>query len=100
MKICIKSVGRDLNSDIDPRFGRCNFFIIYDVETNKFEAVDNSWKEATGGAGIQAAQFVIQKGVKKVFTGRVGANAETVLKQAGIEIVEASGKVDDIIKSC
>ncbi|WP_297209797.1 MULTISPECIES: NifB/NifX family molybdenum-iron cluster-binding protein [Thermodesulfovibrio] len=67
MKICITSVGRDLNSDIDPRFGRCNFFIIYDVETNKFEAVDNSWKEASDGAGIQAPQFVIQKGIKSLY---------------------------------
>lgn len=100
MKICITSAGRDLNSDIDPRFGRCNFFIIYDVETNKFEAVENSWKEASGGAGIQVAQFIIQKGVKKVFTGKVGVNAEQVLRKAGIEVVEATGKVDDIIKNC
>lgn len=100
MKICITSSGENLNSDIDPRFGRCNFFIFYDTDTKQYEAVENSWKEASGGAGIQASQFVIQKGVKKVFTGRVGANAEMVLRKAGIEIVEASGKVDDIIKNC
>ncbi len=99
MKICITSVGKDLHSDIDPRFGRCSYFIFYDRENKKYEATENSWKEASGGAGIQAAQFVIQKGAKKLFTGRVGTNAEMVLKKAGIEIIEAIGKVDDIIKN-
>ena len=65
----------------------------------KYEATENSWKEASGDAGIQAAQFVIQKGAKKVFTGRVGTNAEQVLRKAEIEIVEAKGKVDNIIKN-
>lgn len=98
MKICITSQGKDLNSEIDPRFGRCSYFIFIDTETLNYEAVENPWKEASGGAGIQAAQFVAQKGVKKVVTGRVGANAEMVLRKAGISIVEGSGRIDDIIK--
>lgn len=98
MKICVTSQGKDLDSEVDPRFGRCSYFIFYDTDTKQYEAVENSWKEAVGGAGVQAAQFVIQKGVKKVITGRVGANAEMVLRRAGIEIVERDGKISEVIK--
>ncbi|WP_028845519.1 NifB/NifX family molybdenum-iron cluster-binding protein [Thermodesulfovibrio thiophilus] len=98
MKICITSEGKDLNSQIDSRFGRCKYFIIYDTETMQYEALENSWKEAIGGAGIQAAQFVVQKGAKKVITGRVGSNAEMVLKKAGVSIFDFEGKVTEAIK--
>jgi len=46
MKICIKSQGKDLESEIDPRFGRCKYFIFYDTDTMQYEAVENQWKEA------------------------------------------------------
>ncbi len=97
MILCITAQGGSLDSEIDSRFGRCNYFIFYDTETKQHEVVENQWKAAMGGAGIQAAQFVVQKGAKKVFTGKIGPNAEEVLKSAGVEIVEASGKVKDVI---
>ncbi|WP_038056488.1 NifB/NifX family molybdenum-iron cluster-binding protein [Thermodesulfobacterium hydrogeniphilum] len=97
MIVCITAQGSSLDSEVDPRFGRCSYFIFYDTDTKQHEAVENQWKAAMGGAGIQAAQFVVQKGAKKVFTGRIGPNAEEVLKNAGVEIVEVSGKVKDII---
>ena len=61
MKICITSQGKNLESEIDPRFGRCKYFIFYDTETNQYEVVENPWREAPKGAGNQAAQFVASK---------------------------------------
>jgi len=99
MKVCITATGNTVDAEVDPRFGRCSYFAFYDTDTKEVEFVENEWKEAMGGAGIQAAQFVVQKGVKKLVTGRVGPNAERVLKEAGIEISFASGKIKDIIES-
>jgi len=98
MLICITSQGDNLDSEIDPRFGRCSYFIFYDTESKKYEVVPNKWKEAMGGAGIQAAQFVLEKGAKKVITGHLGPKAEAVFKAANIEVIQTSGKVKEIIE--
>lgn len=87
MKIAISSVGPDLDSQVDPRFGRCAVFIILETENMQFEAIDNQFKDLSGGAGIQAAGFIADKGVTAILTGRCGPNATGVFQQAGIEIV-------------
>jgi predicted Fe-Mo cluster-binding NifX family protein len=98
MKICITSLENNLESNIDPRFGRCSFFIIVDPETLDFEAVENLNARSGGGAGIQSGQLVNEKGIKAVITGNVGPNAFQTLKAAGIEIITgASGKVKEAV---
>ncbi len=99
MKIAVSANGPSLDAEVDPRFGRCAYFIIADPETMEFEAVDNASAMAAGGAGISAAQMVVQKGVKAVITGNLGPNAHQVLSAAGIEMITgASGKVKDAIE--
>ncbi|MFA5437083.1 MAG: NifB/NifX family molybdenum-iron cluster-binding protein [Candidatus Omnitrophota bacterium] len=98
MKICITSEGKSLDSKVDSRFGRCQYFIIADTETLEFEAVENPNIESMGGAGIQSAQLVASKKVKAVLTGNVGPNAFQTLQAAGVDIfTEASGSVKDAI---
>ena len=58
MKIAISANGPTLDAEVDPRFGRCAYFIIADPDTMEFEAVDNASAMAAGGAGISAAQMV------------------------------------------
>ena len=87
MKICITSDGDSLDSRVDPRFGRCRYFLIIDTDTLTSEAVQNPNTEAMGGAGIQSAQLVAEKGVKAVLTGNVGPNAFRTLQSAGIEVI-------------
>ncbi len=101
MKIAITSTGADLNSDVDPRFGRAAYFIIYDTETNEYEAIDNSQTASAGsGAGIQSGQLMIDKAVQWVITGSVGPNAFQVLSSAGIKIASgASGTVAEAIEA-
>jgi predicted Fe-Mo cluster-binding NifX family protein len=99
MKIAISATGSTLDAEVDPRFGRCQHFIIADTETPKFDAVDNSSAAASGGAGISAAQMIVGKGVKAVLTGNCGPNAYQVLSSAGIEVITGvSGKVKDAIE--
>ncbi|PMP68903.1 MAG: dinitrogenase iron-molybdenum cofactor biosynthesis protein [Thermodesulfobacterium geofontis] len=99
MIVCITAQGNNLDSEIDPRFGRCSYFIFYDTETKTYEVFPNKWKEAMGGAGTQAAQFVLEKGAKKIITGNVGPRAEAIFKLAGIEVVLTSGKVKEVINN-
>ena len=100
MKIAISSQGQGLEAMVDPRFGRCAYFIIYDSDTEKAEALSNPAFDATGGAGILAAQLIADKGVKVVITGNAGPNAFQTLNQAKIKIFGgATGTVKDSLKN-
>ena len=87
MKICITSSGQTLDDSMDPRFGRCQYFIIADTDNGQLEAIQNSAATSGGGAGVKAAQLVANKGVDAVLTGNVGPNAYDTLTAAGIKIV-------------
>lgn len=98
MKICITSVGKDLDSPVDPRFGRCANFIIVDTETMEFRVIPNMNASQMGGAGIQAAKDVVGEGVKAVISGAIGPNAIDVFNSAGIKFYNAiPGSVRDNI---
>lgn len=94
MKVVVSSTGKDLDAQIDPRFGRCAYFIIVDTDTMAYEALDNANLALGGGAGIQSAQLVASKGAKVAITGNCGPNAVRTLAAAGVEvIVGQSGSV-------
>jgi predicted Fe-Mo cluster-binding NifX family protein len=98
MKIAVSSSGNDLDSQVDPRFGRCAYFVIVETDDMGFEAFENGSIAMGGGAGIQAAQFVASKGAKAVITGNVGPNAVQTLSAAGVEtFVGQSGTVREAI---
>ncbi len=91
MKIAISSFGKNLDAQIDPRFGRCQYFIFVEPETMEFEACENEGWMASGGAGVQAAQFIVQKGAKALITGNLGPNAASALSASGIKVYLVSG---------
>jgi len=100
MKIALSATGTTLDAEVDPRFGRCPYFIIIDPETMQFEAVPNESAQASGGAGIAAAQAVAAQGVEAVLTGNCGPNASQVLSSAGIKIITGvAGTVKDAVQS-
>ncbi|MHB1274765.1 MAG: NifB/NifX family molybdenum-iron cluster-binding protein [Candidatus Humimicrobiaceae bacterium] len=99
MKIAITSTGTSLDSNVDPRFGRCPYFIIYDIDNDTFEAIENASRQAMGGAGIQAGQLIASKNVEAVFTGNFGPNAFRVLQTAKIKTYSGvSGTVREAIE--
>jgi len=84
MIIAVSSQDGMFNTELSPRFGRCNYFIIMDTETREWESKPNPALDARGGAGPQAVQFLSESGVEAAITGRYGPNAFTTLKTAGI----------------
>jgi len=102
MKIAVSASGGTLDANVDPRFGRCPYFVIVETEDNRIkshEVVSNQAVQAMRGAGIQAAQSVVNKGAEVVITGNIGPNAFSVLSQTGIKIVTGvSGKVSEVVK--
>jgi predicted Fe-Mo cluster-binding NifX family protein len=101
MKIAISSMGRDLNSEVDPRFGRAAYILIVDTADHGVEVLDNSENiNAFKGAGIQAAAMVSKKGAEVLMTGYCGPNAYKTLQAAGIKVVnDVSGKVEDAVEA-
>ena len=84
---------------MDPRFGRCQYFVIADPDTMTSEGFENSAASASGGAGIQAAQSIVGRNIDVLITGNIGPNAHQVLSAANIRIATgASGTIADAIK--
>jgi predicted Fe-Mo cluster-binding NifX family protein len=98
MKIAVSAAAPSIDADVEPRFGRCPYFVIVDPDTMVFEAVENASKMAAGGAGIASGQMIAEKGIEAVLTGNCGPNAYRVLSAAGIRIITGiSGKVKDAV---
>ncbi len=98
MKIAITSTGENLDSNVDPRFGRARYFIIVDTETMEYKAIENPSIAAGGGAGVQSAQLIADEKVEYLLTGNCGPNAFKVFEAAGINvIVNVSGTVRNAI---
>ena len=87
MRVAIPSTGDDLSAAVDPRFGRCNRFLIIDTESMAFQVLDNTAAASAGGAGIAAAQLVVDAGAEAVAAGEVGPNAMRVLEAAGVRVL-------------
>jgi len=99
MKIAVTSTGPGLDANVETRFGRCAHFLIVDTETMQYEAIENPNISLGGGAGIQSAQLMSQKGVTTVLTGNCGPNAFNVFGQAGVQvIVGVSGPVRSAVE--
>lgn len=87
MKIAIASSGRDMQAQLDPRFGRAPFFVVYDTDTEQFQVVDNAVNlNAAQGAGIQSAQNVASTGADAVIGANFGPKAVQVLQAAGLRM--------------
>lgn len=99
MKIAVTSAGPDLGSTVESRFGRCPYFLIIESDTMEFESIENPNIALGGGAGIQSAQMMAEKGVQTVLTGNCGPNAFRTFGAAGIQVITGvSGMVRQAVE--
>jgi len=99
MKIIITATSAQMNQPFNPRFGRCDYFILIDSVTREWEALSNPAASASGGAGPQAVQFIADRGAKAAISGRYGPSAASALKAAGIKAyIAENGTVDEVLE--
>jgi len=99
MRIAISSTGPKLDAPMEQRFGRCPCFIVVDPASEEFEVLDNQAAMMSGGAGIQAAQMVVNSGAGAVITGNLGPNGADTLAAAGVKTyLGASGTVREALQ--
>lgn len=100
MKICVTAGASGLDALMDPRFGRCPFFVIVDLDSMSETTIPNANVNATSGAGIQVAQEMAKQGAAALITGNIGPNAMQTLSAAGIDVYlhQGAGSVRDVLE--
>lgn len=99
MKVAVSSTGKEMSAQIDPRFGRCAYFIVVDTDDMQFKIYENHSNQLGGGAGIQAASFVVNKGAQAVLTGNCGPKAMFTFEAAGVAVYTAqTGTVAEAVQ--
>jgi len=91
MKICVTATASGIDAPMDPRFGRCPFFVVVDLASMTGQSIANSNINATSGAGIQAASEVAKLGASALITGNLGPNAMKTLRAANIDVYQHQG---------
>jgi predicted Fe-Mo cluster-binding NifX family protein len=100
MKIGVSAQGGSMESEVEPRFGRCPYFLIVDSDTMEFEAFPNSGTRMAHGAGPRTVQEFVQRGTEVVLTGQVGPKAQQALDAASLEVVTGThGTVREAIEA-
>lgn len=90
MKIVIPVDYKDMEANVCVSFGRAPYFLVYDTETKESTFIDNSAAASTGGAGVKAAQIIVDNKADVLLTPRCGENAANILKAGDIKIFKTA----------
>jgi predicted Fe-Mo cluster-binding NifX family protein len=85
MKIAVSATGQNKDSLLDRRFGRCEYFQIYNTDTSEYSTISNHGAASGGGAGIAAASQIIDEKIDVIITGNLGPNAFELIEKASIK---------------
>ncbi|HOS16380.1 MAG TPA: NifB/NifX family molybdenum-iron cluster-binding protein [Bacteroidales bacterium] len=102
MKVAITSTGNTLESNVDQRFGRCAYFVIYDSESKSVEYIPNPNKQISEGAGPASVQILAERGVHKIVSGDFGLKVKPLLDSLKVQMIvikHTPKTVSDIIES-
>lgn len=100
--LAVSSASKDLEGEIDSRFGRCKYFLLISIENNKIKshkALENAQIDMRGGAGIATAQMLANNNVNSVISGNIGPRAVEVLQQFQIPAYQATGSILKAVQS-
>ena len=93
MKIVFTAKGNNWDSQMDPRFGRAEMFLVYDDQSDTLEDISNKQTEnMEHGVGPKTSKIMIELEANVVITGSgAGGNALEILKSTGIEFYTGAG---------
>ncbi|MCK9327053.1 MAG: hypothetical protein M0P69_16290 [Bacteroidales bacterium] len=100
MKAIMTSTGNHLDSKLDSRFGRCEFFVVYDTESGSVEFIPNPNKDLKEGAGIASVELVASKNPDLIISGEFGPKIKNLLDSLQIQLVviqDTERKIQNII---
>jgi Uncharacterized conserved protein len=86
MKIAIPVDDNNMGTNVCMSFGRAPYFLIYEIESGKSVFIENAAANSQGGAGIKAAQTVVDNKTDALLAPRCGENAAEVIQAANIKI--------------
>lgn len=99
MKVAFSATGKNKDSILDQRFGRCDYFQVYDTETKEIKVIDNEGQSASGGAGIAASNQIVNEKVDAVVTGSLGPNAFDIINESEIKMYKCDSiSIEDAIE--
>ena len=101
IKICVAASGKDVNAEIDSRFGRCGYFVFFIIQNKKIintEIVQNSGASQGAGAGIKASEQLGEAGVDILIAQSIGPKAKNILERLDIKIVKKSGVIKTVVE--
>lgn len=100
MKIAIPADEKVLASEVCMSFGRAPYFYIYETTTKMGDFIDNEAATSPGGAGVKAAQIVVDNRAEILITPRCGENAAEVFKATKLQIYKSTiGSIQDNINA-
>ena len=92
------SEGKTQPANVSSQAARCAYYMIFDSEGKLMDVIDNPYKDATGGAGSSAANFLGDKGVIVVVAESFGNKMINAMKSKSIKFIEFKGKADAAVK--
>ncbi len=101
MKVAITSTGNTLEDNIDMRFGRCSYFVIFDTESKAIEIIPNPNKDAEDGAGPSSVELIASRNVEKVISGEFGMKIKSLMDSLKIQMIvlkQPNKKIKEIIE--
>lgn len=100
MIIAIPADEKSIKGNVCVSFGRAPYFMFYDTEKNESNFINNSAADSQGGAGVKAAQLIVDNHADVLITPRCGDNAAEVLKTAYITIYKSkNNSIEDNLKN-
>ena len=87
MIIAIAANENHLKAMVDPHFGRCDWYCLYDTETHKSTFIENPARHHQEKAGCDAAELLIGKNASTAIAGRFGSKVVDVFRRKNIQMV-------------
>lgn len=101
MIIAIAASEDHLKSNVDPHFGRCDWYCLYDTDTMKSSFIENTFRYQQEQAGCDAAKFLLDKGIKTVVAGRFGSKVIDIFRTNNVQMIipQTENNISKIINS-
>jgi predicted outer membrane repeat protein len=102
MKTAITSSGDNMQALLDPRFGRAEYYCIYDDESDEITFIKNTAKDMKSGSGLKAVETLLLHDIDKVVSIDFGPKAKSVLKDLDIQMISVSDpkkSIEEIIQT-